>query len=102
MIFQQVPVNDLDDEQEREIENIGVLDPNSITNNKRHKDAMSLGGIPSKFKLLEAHGITMIPVDDESSIVENAVESGRTVVLTGLLFFSFFFFLHFFLPPTPL
>ncbi|EZA51693.1 hypothetical protein DMN91_003582 [Ooceraea biroi] len=84
MIFQQIPVssNDLGGEHEKEIEDIEVIDTNNIMNNKKQKDFMSLGGISKQFRLLEAHGITMIPVDDESSIVENAVESGRTVVLT--------------------
>lgn len=44
---------------------------------------MSIG---KQFRLLEAHGIRMIPVDDDSSIVEKAMESGRTVVLTGFVY----------------
>lgn len=95
LIFQQIPVssNELDDQQAKEMEGVEVIDTNN--KNRKHKDMMSLGGIGKQFRLLEAHGITMIPVDDESSIVENAVESGRTVVLTGLFLF-FFFFLFFF------
>lgn len=36
----------------------------------------------STFQLLQAHGITMLP-NDESTTVESAMESGQTVVLTG-------------------
>lgn len=59
-----------------------MINANNIINSKKHKDIMSIG---KQFRLLEAHGIRMIPVDDDSSIVEKAMESGRTVVLTGLL-----------------
>lgn len=38
----------------------------------------------STFQLLQAHGITMLPTD-ESTTVESAMESGQTVVLTGNL-----------------
>lgn len=63
-----------------------MVNTNNITNSKKYKDTTSIGNVSKQFRLLEAHGITMIPVDDESTIVENAMESGRTVVLTGLLF----------------
>lgn len=59
-----------------------MINANNIINSKKHKDIMSIG---KQFRLLEAHGIRMIPVDDDPSIVEKAMESGRTVVLTGLL-----------------
>ena len=82
MIFQQISVspNNTDGEQEKEIEDVEIINANNIMNNKKHKDILSIG---KQFRLLEAHGIRMIPVDDESSIVEKAMESGRTVVLTG-------------------
>lgn len=81
MIFQQISVspNNTDGEQEKEIEDVEIINANNIMNSKKHKDLMSIG---RQFRLLEAHGIKMIPVDDESSIVEKAMESGRTVVLT--------------------
>ncbi|XP_012231755.2 GA-binding protein subunit beta-1 [Linepithema humile] len=84
MIFQRISVSPshTDGEQDKEIEDVGLIDTNNITNNKKHKNIMSIGSISKQFGLLEAHGITMIPVDDDSSIVENAMESGRTVVLT--------------------
>lgn len=84
MIFHQISVspNNTDGEQDKEIEDVEMINTNTVTNNKKHKDIMSIGNISKHFRLLEAHGITMIPMDDESSIVENAVESGRTVVLT--------------------
>jgi len=66
------------------MEDVEIVNTNNIINNKKHKDIVSLEGINKQYRLLEAHGIKMIPVDDESSIVENAMESGRTVVLTGL------------------
>ncbi|KAL6448965.1 hypothetical protein ACFW04_000594 [Cataglyphis niger] len=84
MIFHQISIspNNTDGEQDRETEDIELIDTNTVTNSKKHKDIMSIGNIGKHFRLLEAHGITMIPMDDESSIVENAMESGRTVVLT--------------------
>ncbi|XP_011881177.1 PREDICTED: tankyrase-2 [Vollenhovia emeryi] len=81
LIFQQISVspNNTDCEQEREIEDVEMINANNIMNSKKHKDLASIG---KQIKLLEAHGIRMIPVEDESSIVEKAMESGRTVVLT--------------------
>ncbi|KYN13725.1 PREDICTED: inversin [Trachymyrmex cornetzi] len=81
IIFQQISVspNNTDGEQEKEIEDVEIINANNIMNSKKHKDILSIG---KQFRLLEAHGIRMIPVDDESSIVEKAMESGRTVVLT--------------------
>ncbi|KMQ96826.1 ga-binding protein subunit beta-2 [Lasius niger] len=82
MIFHEISIspNNTDGEQDKEIEDFEMINTNTITNSKKHKDIMSIGSISKHFRLLE--GITMIPMDDESSIVENAVESGRTVVLT--------------------
>ncbi|XP_012173675.2 GA-binding protein subunit beta-1 isoform X1 [Bombus terrestris] len=84
MIFQQIHVGpNVDVDREKEIEGVGeITDTNNINNSKKRKDITTIGGINKKFRLLEAHGITMIPVDNDSSIVENAMESGRTVVLT--------------------
>lgn len=81
MIFQQISVspNNTDGEQDREIEDVEMINVNNIINSKKHKDILSIG---KQFRLLEAHGIRMIPVDEDSSIVEKAMESGRTVVLT--------------------
>lgn len=88
MIFQQIRVPS-SSEQEKEINNIEIINTNDTINNKKHKDITSIGNANKQFRLLEAHGITMIPVEHESSIVENAMESGRTVVLTGSVFFIF-------------
>ncbi|EFN76087.1 GA-binding protein subunit beta-2 [Harpegnathos saltator] len=82
VIFQQIRVSPNSSEQEKEINDIEMVDTNDIINSKKHKDITSIGNVNKQFRLLEAHGIRMIPVDDESSIVENAMESGRTVVLT--------------------
>lgn len=88
MIFQPIHVSSTDDnEQEKEMRNIETIDANDITNSKKHKNNTSIADVDHQFRLLEAHGITMIPVDNESSIVENAMESGRTVVLTGRVLF---------------
>ncbi|XP_068987319.1 GA-binding protein subunit beta-1 isoform X2 [Bombus flavifrons] len=86
MIFQQIHVGpNVDVDREKEIEGVDeITDTNNINNSKKRKDITTIGGINKKFRLLEAHGITMIPVDNDSSIVENAMESGRTVVLTGM------------------
>ncbi|XP_054002288.1 ankycorbin-like isoform X1 [Hylaeus anthracinus] len=83
MIFQQIHVEpNTDADQEKEVEDMDeIANPNNI-NSKKRKDITAVGGVNKQFRLLEAHGITMIPVDNDSSIVENAMESGRTVVLT--------------------
>lgn len=86
VIFQQFRVPS-GSEQEKETNDIEMIDVNDTVNNKKHKDITSIGNVNKQFRLLEAHGITMIPVDHESSIVENAMEGGRTVVLTGSAFF---------------
>ncbi|XP_076753991.1 ada2a-containing complex component 3 isoform X1 [Xylocopa sonorina] len=84
MIFQQIHVGpNTDVDQEKEMESVDeITNINNINNSKKRKDVTAIGGINKQFRLLEAHGITMIPVDNDSSIVENAMESGRTVVLT--------------------
>lgn len=90
MIFQQIHVGpNVDVNREKEIESVNeITDANNINNSKKRKDVTAIGGINKQFRLLEAHGITMIPVDNDSSIVENAMESGRTVVLTGIKQFN--------------
>lgn len=90
MIFQQIHVGpNVDVDRDKEIEGVDeITDTNNINNSKKRKDITTIGGINKKFRLLEAHGITMIPVDNDSSIVENAMESGRTVVLTGTKYFN--------------
>lgn len=89
MIFQQIHVgSNADVTQEKEIENVDeITNTNNVNNNKKRKDVTTVGGVNKQFRLLEAHGITMIPVDNDASIVENAMESGRTVVLTGTKYF---------------
>jgi len=84
MIFQQISPNNTDGEQEKEIEDVEMINANNIMNSKKNKDVLSIG---KQFRFLEAHGIRMIPVDDDPSIVEKAMESGRTVVLTGPLLY---------------
>lgn len=97
MIFQQIHVGtNVDVEREKEIEGVDeITDVNNINNTKKRKDITAIGGVNKQFRLLEAHGITMIPVDNESSIVENAMESGRTVVLTGIKYFNEIYILLF-------
>ncbi|XP_078050101.1 ada2a-containing complex component 3 isoform X3 [Augochlora pura] len=84
MLFQQIHVGpNADDDQDKEVEDTDEITNASNPNNSRkRKDVPVVGGLNKQFRLLEAHGITMIPVDNNSSIVENAMESGRTVVLT--------------------
>lgn len=43
---------------------------------------MSQGGAGAAARLLRAHGITLLPADDGSTVL-NALQSGRTVVLSG-------------------
>lgn len=49
-------------------------------NSKKHKDLESME-IDQPLRLLQAHGLAMMM--DNDTIVENAMESGQTVVLTG-------------------
>lgn len=85
MIFQQIHVGPNTDDHEKDIEDVeGISNTNNISSNKKRKDVTTISGVNKQFRLLEAHGITMIPVDNDASIVENAMESGRTVVLTGI------------------
>lgn len=85
MIFQQIHVGpNTDTDQEKEVEDMNeIANANNINHSKKRKDVTAVEGMNKQFRLLEAHGITMIPVDNDSSLVENAIESGRTVVLTG-------------------
>lgn len=84
MVFQQIHVTPASDEEEDKEAEIDER-INSIENStfKKHKDLNAFGNIEQPLQWLQTHGITMIPVDNDSSIVENAMESGRTVVLTG-------------------
>lgn len=47
------------------------------------KNTTDIDGLEQPLKLLQAHGITMIPLDTDATIVESAMERGQTVVLTG-------------------
>lgn len=83
MILQQIHVPPSTEiETEKEIKDTEEMNTNNISNNKKRKDVTTMSAVNKQFRLLEAHGITMIPMDDDASIVENAMESGRTVVLT--------------------
>lgn len=84
MILQQIHVSPSTEiETEKEMTDAEeIINTNNININKKRKDLTTLSGVKNQFRLLEAHGITMIPMDDDASIVENAMESGRTVVLT--------------------
>lgn len=59
-----------------EAESSPLLDPTSPVVSEASQDNNST------FQLLQAHGITMLPTD-ESTTVESAMESGQRVVLTG-------------------
>ncbi|KAK0091707.1 hypothetical protein PV326_002799, partial [Microctonus aethiopoides] len=83
IVFQQIhvsPTSDEEQEKDSEIdERINSIEHSTL---KKHKDMGGFNSLEQPLRLLQAHGITMIPVDNDSSIVENAMESGRTVVLT--------------------
>ncbi|KAI4498562.1 hypothetical protein M0802_006268 [Mischocyttarus mexicanus] len=85
MILQQIHVSpSAEIETEKEMKDAEeIINTNNININKKRKDLTTLSGVKNQYRLLEAHGIAMIPMDDDASIVENAMESGRTVVLTG-------------------
>ncbi|KAH0566739.1 ankyrin-3-like [Cotesia glomerata] len=84
MVFQQIHVTPSSEDEE---DNAAEIEQriNSIENStfKKHLDLNSFGSIEQPLQWLQTHhGITMIPMDNEASIVENAIESGRTVRLT--------------------
>lgn len=51
--------------------------PEAVINNQ--------DGLTASLKLLQEHGITMLPNDD-NNILSTVMESGHSVVLTGALF----------------
>ncbi|XP_011499818.1 PREDICTED: GA-binding protein subunit beta-2 [Ceratosolen solmsi marchali] len=82
MVFQQIRVQPIN-EVEQVKEGLQRLDDKTVHHErKRHRDVTNLMGVEQPLRLLQAHGITMIPVDNDATIVENAMESGQTVVLT--------------------
>lgn len=83
MSFQQIRVQAIN-EGDQVKEEVQRLEENTIhVGSKKHRDVTNLANVEQPLRLLQAHGITMIPVDNDSTIVENAMESGQTVVLTG-------------------
>ncbi|XP_015127492.1 poly [ADP-ribose] polymerase tankyrase-2 isoform X2 [Diachasma alloeum] len=83
VLFQPIHVSpSSDDEREKEAELAARISSIENSTFKKRKELGGLSGLEQPLRLLEAHGITMIPVDNDASIVENAMESGRTVVLT--------------------
>ncbi|XP_012276465.1 GA-binding protein subunit beta-1 [Orussus abietinus] len=83
MMFQPIHVSSVNDEdREKNLDNISISDNVSRSSSNKHKDGSGIAGMDQPLRLLQAHGITMIPVDNDATIVENAVESGQTVVLT--------------------
>lgn len=95
VIFRQVPISSASDEdQEFDLGSITNMNNNSSPgNSKKHKDLESVE-IDQPLRLLQAHGLAMMM--DNDTIVENAMESGQTVVLTGKLNSPNFFFLQYF------
>jgi GA-binding protein transcription factor beta len=84
MVFQQIRVQPVN-EVEQAKEGLQRLEDKTIhLDRKRHRDVTNLMGVEQPLRLLQAHGITMIPMDNDATIVENAMESGQTVVLTGI------------------
>ena len=70
-----------DEDQEFELGKVTSMNNNAGQgSNKRHKDLEAME-LDQPLKFLQAHGITMMM--DNDTIVENAMESGQTVVLTG-------------------
>ncbi|XP_020711613.2 ankyrin-1 isoform X2 [Athalia rosae] len=84
MIFQQIRVPSASDEdQEREIEGMEDNESRSQEDEEVEEESEVISEVEQPLRLLQAHGITMIPVDNDTTIVENAMESGQTVVLTA-------------------
>ena len=89
MVFQQIRVQPVNEEEQIK-EQLERLAENTIhIESKKHKvqDIINSTGLDHPLRFLQAHGITMIPMDNDATIVENAMESGQTVVLTGIEFF---------------
>lgn len=83
MIFQQIRMPSAsDDEHGEEIEGLEDNESRSHEDGEGEDEAEVIRGVEQPLRLLQAHGITMIPVDNDSTLVENAMESGQTVVLT--------------------
>ncbi|XP_063982411.1 poly [ADP-ribose] polymerase tankyrase-2-like isoform X2 [Diachasmimorpha longicaudata] len=83
VLFQPIHLSpSSEDEREKEAELTARISSIENSTFKKRKEMGGLSGLEQPLRLLEAHGITMIPVDNDASIVENAMESGRTVVLT--------------------
>lgn len=98
MIFQKIRVQPANESQQQ-TNNLRQRLAGKTTihmGSKKHRDVTNLVGAEQPLRLLQAHGITMIPMDNDATIVENAMESGQTVVLTGngnlnlMLFESYF------------
>ncbi|XP_024946061.1 GA-binding protein subunit beta-2 isoform X2 [Cephus cinctus] len=84
MVFQQIRVSSVSDEEhEKDIECVDGIENQGHGTSYRDEDVSGVGGADQPLRLLQAHGITMIPVDNDATIVENAMESGQTVVLTA-------------------
>ncbi|XP_034944316.1 POTE ankyrin domain family member B [Chelonus insularis] len=71
-----------DDNDEDEDDDISARITSIENSTLRNNKVLGFGNLEQPLRLLQAHGITMIPIDTDSSIVESAMESGRTVVLT--------------------
>lgn len=83
MIFQQVRVQPVS--ESNQVKEFQRLQDKVIHgSSKKQKDDTNFAGMEQPYRLLQSHGITMIPVDNDTTIVENAMESGQTVVLTGI------------------
>lgn len=84
MIFQQIKVQP--SSESNEVKEFQRLQEKVLHGSKKQKEDTNFANIEQPYRLLQAHGITMIPVDNDSTIVENAMESGQTVVLTGTVY----------------
>ncbi|XP_033230594.1 ankyrin-3-like isoform X2 [Belonocnema kinseyi] len=85
VIFRQIPISSASDEDhEFELGKVTSVNNNAGqgSNNKRHQKDLEGMDLDQPLKFLQSHGITMM-MDNDNTIVENAMESGQTVVLTG-------------------
>ncbi|KAJ8674844.1 hypothetical protein QAD02_010630 [Eretmocerus hayati] len=82
MVLQQIKVKPVSNDNQVRTNSNKIADKNTNTGRRKQKHATNLTGVEQPLRFLQAHGITMIPVDNDSTIVENAMESGQTVVLT--------------------
>lgn len=86
----------MDDECEDTIENSFETTNNQVTEKHQSQSGEALvecsqnsHSFSESMKILQQHGITMLPTDD-NNILSSVMESGHSVVLTGMLMYHIY------------